>query len=336
VSEETFSGDRIGFGVEATGEEHGLMGLALLQAISIGVGFIAFVVVAILVVSILYSAIKIVKEYERGVIFRLGRVQGGPKGPGLFVLLPMVDRMVKIDLRTVTMDVPPQDVITRDNVPARVNAVVYFRVVDPNRSVIEVENHVLATSQISQTTLRSVLGQKDLDELLTNREEINEELQTIIDEQTDPWGIKVSVVEVKDVEIPSQMQRAMARQAESERERRAKIIAAEGEYQASERLRQAADRLESPTALQLRLFQTMGEIAVNQNSTIILPVPIDLIRPFIESQDGSYGEGVRAARREEEEAERLYEETVGETSSGTEKLAGEQVPGEPRSSGDRT
>src|SRR5688572_18189753 len=164
------------------------MGLALLQAISIGVGFIAFVVVAILVVSILYSGIKIVQEYERGVIFRLGRVQGGPKGPGLFVLLPMVDRMVKIDLRTVTMDVPPQDVITRDNVPARVNAVVYFRVVDPNRSVIEVENHVLATSQISQTTLRSVLGQKDLDELLTNREEINEELQTIIDEQTEPWG----------------------------------------------------------------------------------------------------------------------------------------------------
>jgi hypothetical protein len=167
--------------------------------------------------------------------------------------------MVKIDLRTVTMDVPPQDVITRDNVPARVNAVVYFRVTDPNRSVIEVENHVLATSQISQTTLRSVLGQKDLDQLLTNREEINEELQSIIDEQTDPWGVKVSVVEVKDVEIPTQMQRAMARQAESERERRAKIIAAEGEYQASERLRQAADRLESPQALQLRLFPRVPE-----------------------------------------------------------------------------
>ena len=248
-------------------------------------------------------------------IFRLGRVQGGPKGPGLFILYPLVDRMVKIDLRTVTMDVPPQDVITRDNVPARVNAVVYFRVVDPNKSVIEVENHVLATSQISQTTLRSVLGQKDLDQLLTNREEINEELQTIIDEQTDPWGVKVSVVEVKDVEIPQNMQRAMARQAESERERRAKIIAAEGEYQASERLRQAADRLESPTALQLRLFQTMGEIAVNQNSTIILPVPIDLFKPFLESQNGasSYGQEVRAARREEEkEAERLYEEAVGD------------------------
>jgi regulator of protease activity HflC (stomatin/prohibitin superfamily) len=221
--------------------------------------------------------------------------------------------MVKIDLRTMTMDVPPQDVITRDNVPARVNAVVYFRVTDPNRSVIEVENHVLATSQISQTTLRSVLGQKDLDELLTNREEINEELQAIIDEQTDPWGVKVSVVEVKDVEIPQQMQRAMARQAESERERRAKIIAAEGEYQASARLRQAADRLESPTALQLRLFQTMGEIAVNQNSTIILPVPIDLLRPFLDSTDGTPESGARAARREEEEeAERLYEEAVGE------------------------
>jgi regulator of protease activity HflC (stomatin/prohibitin superfamily) len=304
--------------------------LGLLQAVGVGIAAIVVVIVAIFVASVVISAIKVVKEYERGVIFRLGRVQGGPKGPGLFILLPMVDRMVKIDLRTVTMDVPPQDVITRDNVPARVNAVVYFRVVDPNRSVIEVENHVLATSQISQTTLRSVLGQKDLDELLTNREEINEELQSIIDEQTDPWGVKVSVVEVKDVEIPSQMQRAMARQAESERERRAKIIAAEGEYQASQRLRQAADRLESPTALQLRLFQTMGEIAVNQNSTIILPVPIDLFKPFLESQNGapssSYGQEVRAARREEEqEAERLYEEAVGEA---TREVSSEEVPTE--------
>jgi regulator of protease activity HflC (stomatin/prohibitin superfamily) len=277
------------------------MGFAFLQAVGVSFAFIALVVAIIVVASVLYSAIKVVKEYERGVIFRLGRVQGGPKGPGLFLLWPLVDMMVKIDLRTVTMDVPPQDVITRDNVPARVNAVVYFRVTDPNRSVIEVENHVLATSQISQTTLRSVLGQKDLDQLLTNREEINEELQSIIDEQTDPWGVKVSVVEVKDVEIPSQMQRAMARQAESERERRAKIIAAEGEYQASERLRQAADRLESPTALQLRLFQTMGEIAVNQNSTIILPVPIDLIRPFMDSRDGTPERGARTAQREEEE-----------------------------------
>jgi regulator of protease activity HflC (stomatin/prohibitin superfamily) len=302
--------------------------LGLLQAVGVSIAFIALVVVVVVVASFLYSAVKVVKEYERGVIFRLGRVQGGPKGPGLFLLLPLVDRMVKIDLRTVTMDVPPQDVITRDNVPARVNAVIYFRVVDPNRSVIEVENHVLATSQISQTTLRSVLGQKDLDELLTNREEINEELQRIIDDQTDPWGVKVSVVEVKDVEIPQQMQRAMARQAESERERRAKIIAAEGEYQASERLRQAADRLESPTALQLRLFQTMGEIAVNQNSTIILPVPIDLFKPFLESQNGatSYGQEVRAARREEEkEAERLYEEAVGDARR---EVSSEEVPTE--------
>jgi regulator of protease activity HflC (stomatin/prohibitin superfamily) len=300
--------------------------LGLLQTVGVGIAGIVVVIVAIFVASVIISAIKIVKEYERGVIFRLGRVQGGPKGPGLFILLPLVDRMVKIDLRTVTMDVPPQDIITRDNVPARVNAVVYFRVVDPNRSVIEVENHVLATSQISQTTLRSALGQRDLDDLLTNREEINSELQSIIDGQTDPWGVKVSVVEVKDVEIPQNMQRAMARQAESERERRAKIIAAEGEYQASERLRQAADRLESPTALQLRLFQTMGEIAVNQNSTIILPVPIDLFRPFLESQNGSYGEGVRAARLEEEqEAERLYEEAVGDA---TREVPSEDVPTE--------
>src|SRR5215210_2021000 len=304
--------------------------LGLLQAVGVGVAAIVVVIIALFVSSVVLSAIKVVKEYERGVIFRLGRVQGGPKGPGLFVLWPLVDRMVKIDLRTVTMDVPPQDVITRDNVPARVNAVIYFRVVDPNKSVLEVENHVLATSQISQTTLRSVLGQKNLDDLLTNREEINDELQRIIDDQTDPWGVKVSVVEVKDVEIPQNMQRAMARQAESERERRAKIIAAEGEYQASERLRQAADRLESPTALQLRLFQTMGEIAVNQNSTIILPVPIDLFKPFLESQDGtsssSYGQEVRAARREEEqEAERLYEEAVGDA---TREVSSEEVPTE--------
>ena len=305
------------------------MNVALLQAMGIGVTTVGLVMV-VLAAAFAVSAIKIVNEYERGVIFRLGRVQGGPKGPGLFILLPFVDKMVKIDLRTVTMDVPPQDVITRDNVPARVNAVIYFRVVDPNKSVIEVENHVVATSQISQTTLRSVLGQRDLDDLLTNREEINSELQRIIDGQTDPWGIKVSVVEVKDVEIPQQMQRAMARQAESERERRAKIIAAEGEYQASQRLRQAADRLESPTALQLRLFQTMGEIAVNQNSTIILPIPLDLFRPFLESQNGSYGQGVEAARREEEkeaerEAEQLYKEAVGDA---TREVSSEAVSSE--------
>ncbi|WP_205544144.1 slipin family protein [Rubrobacter indicoceani] len=262
------------------------------QAVGLGVGVVAVFVALIVVAFVLLSAIKIVKEYERGVIFRLGRVRGGPKGPGLFLLYPLVDTMVKIDLRTITMDVPPQDIITRDNVPARVNAVIYFRVVDPNKSVLEVENHVLATSQISQTTLRSVLGQKDLDDLLTNRDTINEELQNIIDKQTDPWGVKVSVVEVKDVEIPQQMQRAMARQAESERDRRARIIDAEGEFQASERLREAADKLSSPEAMQLRLFQTMSDIAVNQNSTIILPVPIDLLKPFMSlaGDEGSYSE----------------------------------------------
>ncbi len=306
------------------------MGFAFLQAAALGFSAIVLVIIAIFVAGLLISSIKVVKEYERGVIFRLGRVRGGPKGPGLFILLPGIDRMVKVDLRIVTMDVPPQDIITRDNVPARVNAVIYFRVIDPNRSVLEVENHVLATSQISQTTLRSVLGQKDLDNLLINREEINEELQRIIDEQTDPWGMKVSVVEVKDVEIPSQMQRAMARQAESERERRAKIIAAEGEYQASERLRQAADRLASPQALQLRLFQTMGEIASEQNSTIILPIPIDLLRPYLSGPDGAGGDHAASAqqeRLEEEEAERLYEEAVGDV-----QVPAEEVPrGEERS-----
>jgi regulator of protease activity HflC (stomatin/prohibitin superfamily) len=261
------------------------LALVALQAFGIGVVPIIVIVAIIVFVGLflLTSTVKILKEYERGVVFRLGRVySGGAKGPGLFFLIPFVNRMVKVDLRTVTMDVPPQDVITRDNVPARVTAVIYFRVVDPNKSVIEVENFVQATSQISQTTLRSVLGKKDLDDLLANREAINAELQTIIDEQTEPWGIKVSVIEVKDVEIPQQMQRAMSRQAESERERRAKIIAAEGEYQASERLRQAADKLDSPTAVQLRLFQTMAEIATEQNSTIVLPVPLDLFGPFIE------------------------------------------------------
>ncbi|MGH3086879.1 MAG: slipin family protein [Rubrobacteraceae bacterium] len=305
------------------------MSFALMQAGGLGIGLFGFLFIVLIVVYILFSAIKVVKEYERGVIFRLGRVRGGPKGPGLFFLWPLVDNMVKIDLRTITMDVPPQDVITRDNVPARVNAVVYFRVIDPNKSVIEVENHVLATSQISQTTLRSVLGQKDLDDLLTNRETINEELQTIIDDQTDPWGVKVSVVEVKDVEIPQQMQRAMARQAESERDRRARIIDAEGEFQASQRLRQAADRLESPTALQLRLFQTLSDIAVNQNSTIVLPVPIDLFKPFIQNFDGS-GDGYVSKspdemREEEEEAGRAYEEAVGDAER---EVSSKEVPGE--------
>jgi regulator of protease activity HflC (stomatin/prohibitin superfamily) len=294
------------------------MNALLLQVPGIGIAGIVIVLAAILfLVIILANAVRIVQEYERGVIFRLGRVQGRAKGPGLFLLIPIVDRMVKIDLRTVTMDVPPQDVITRDNVPARVNAVAYFRVMDPNKAVIEVENYVLATSQISQTTLRSVLGQKDLDDLLTDRESINEELQTIIDQQTDPWGVKVSAVEVKDVEIPQGMQRSMAGQAQAERERRAKIISAEGEYQASQRLHDAAERLESPTALQLRLFQTLNEISSEQNSTIILPVPIDLFRPFLGEGNGSDGSyrPPQVRLREEREAERLYEETVGEVRS---------------------
>jgi regulator of protease activity HflC (stomatin/prohibitin superfamily) len=262
------------------------MSLSLIQAFGLG-SLVVLVVVVLLIIFIVASAVRIVNEYERGVIFSLGRITGPAKGPGLFLLVPIRDRMVKIDLRTVSMAVPPQEVITRDNVPARVDAVIYFRVIDPNRAVVEVENYVLATSQISQTTLRSVLGQKDLDDLLTNREAINEELQTIIDEHTEPWGVKVSAVEVKDVEIPQQMQRAMARQAESERERRAKIIAAEGEYQASQRLRQAADRLESPTALQLRLFQTLNEISFENSSTVIVPVPMNLFRPYLGEPNGS-------------------------------------------------
>ena len=294
--------------------------LALIQVAGFG-GLVVVIAAVLVVVFILASAVRIVNEYERGVIFSLGRVRGPAKGPGLFLLVPIRDRMVKIDLRTVSMNVPPQEVITRDNVPARVDAVIYFRVVDPNRAVVEVENYVLATSQISQTTLRSVLGQKDLDDLLTNREAINEELQTIIDDHTDPWGIKVSVVEVKDVEIPQQMQRAMARQAESERERRAKIIAAEGEYQASQRLRQAADRLESPTALQLRLFQTLGEISSENSSTVILPVPMDLFRPYLEAGDGHRATAPPAeARRDEEEPERLYDEAIGEVRGADEAL----------------
>jgi regulator of protease activity HflC (stomatin/prohibitin superfamily) len=293
-----------------------VVGLGLVQVAAFG-GLVVLVIVALVVLFVLASSIRVVNEYERGVVFRLGRVRGGARGPGLILLFPVVERMVKIDLRTVSMNVPPQEVITRDNVPARVDAVLYFRVMDPNKAVIEVENYVLATSQISQTTLRSVLGQKDLDDLLTNREAINEELQAIIDEHTEPWGVKVSAVEVKDVEIPQQMQRAMARQAESERERRAKIIAAEGEYQASQRLKQAAERLESPTALQLRLFQTLNDISSENNSTVILPVPIDLFRPFLGEGNGYPSRPPETRNSEEEEAERLYEEAVGDT-KGTE------------------
>jgi regulator of protease activity HflC (stomatin/prohibitin superfamily) len=225
--------------------------------------------------------IRILREYQRGVVFRLGRLLE-PKGPGVAFLIPIVDRIVKVDLRTITLTIPPQEVITKDNVPARVNAVAYFRIVDPKAAIVQVEDFMVATSQIAQTTLRSVLGQHVLDELLSEREKINAILQAIIDEQTAPWGIKVSVVEVKDVEIPQEMQRAMARQAEAERERRAKIINAEGEFQASERLKDAALVIEDhPIALQLRYLQTLLEIGGSNSSTIIFPAPIDLIKPFL-------------------------------------------------------
>jgi regulator of protease activity HflC (stomatin/prohibitin superfamily) len=244
---------------------------------------VVVVVLAILVVLFLASAIRVAREYERGVVFRLGRLLDPPKGPGLFILIPIIDRMVRVDLRTITLNVPPQEVITKDNVPVRVNAVAYFRIVDPKAAIVQVENFMVATSQIAQTTLRSVLGQHVLDELLSEREKINAILQQIIDEATAPWGIKVSIVEVKDVEIPSGMQRAMARQAEAERERRAKVIAAEGEFQASERLKDAANVMaESPIALQLRYLQTLLEIGSTNASTIVFPAPIDLIKPFLD------------------------------------------------------
>jgi regulator of protease activity HflC (stomatin/prohibitin superfamily) len=251
----------------------------------------ALIIIAILlflIVLFLFSAIKVAREYERGIIFRLGRLLPNPKGPGLFILIPVVDRMVKVDLRTITLTVPPQEVITKDNVPVRVNAVAYFRIVDPKAAIVQIENFMVATSQIAQTTLRSVLGQHVLDELLSEREKINSILQGIIDESTAPWGIKVSIVEVKDVEIPSGMQRAMARQAEAERERRAKIINSEGEYQAAERLKDAAVVIgQQPVALQLRYLQTLLELGSSQSTTIVFPAPIDLIRPFLDKADGS-------------------------------------------------
>jgi regulator of protease activity HflC (stomatin/prohibitin superfamily) len=227
------------------------------------------------------TSVRILREYERGVIFRLGRLIA-QKGPGLILLIPLVDRMVKVDLRTVTLNIPPQEVITRDNVPCRVNAVAYFRVVDSNRAVVEVENYLIATSQISQTALRSVLGKAELDQLLADRERLNEELQKIIDESTEPWGVKVTAVEIKDVEIPEQMQRAMARQAEAERERRAKIINSEGEFQAAQKLTDAADIISTnPASLQLRYLQTLLEIGTNQNTTVVFPLPMDVLEPFV-------------------------------------------------------
>jgi regulator of protease activity HflC (stomatin/prohibitin superfamily) len=242
--------------------------------------FTSSIVVIIVLVVLLASAVKIVQEYERGVIFRLGRLVGA-KGPGLFFIIPIVDRMIKVDLRVVTLDVPTQEAITRDNVTVSVNAVVYFRVLDPSDAVVQVEDYRRATWNLSQTTLRNVIGQSELDELLAHREQINQKLQQIIDDATEPWGIKVSLVEIKDVGLPQTMQRAMARQAEAEREKRAKIIHAEGEYSASQQLAAAAATLaEEPAGIQLRYLQTLTEIAVEKNSTIIFPVPVEFVRAF--------------------------------------------------------
>jgi len=236
----------------------------------------------ILALFVLGNSLRVLREYERGVIFRLGRYVGN-RGPGLIILIPFIERMVKVSLRTLAMDVTPQDVITKDNVSVRVNAVLYFRVMEPEKSVIEVENYLFATSQLAQTTLRSVVGQAELDELLAEREKLNAEIQTILDEATDPWGIKVVTVEMKDVDLPMEMKRAMAKQAEAERERRAKVIHADGEYQASQRLSEAASIIEKhPTALQLRYLQALTEISAENNSTTIFPLPLDLLKPFME------------------------------------------------------
>jgi regulator of protease activity HflC (stomatin/prohibitin superfamily) len=243
-----------------------------------------FIVIILFVLMLLASSIRILREYERGVIFRLGRLIDS-KGPGLIFLIPLVDRMVKVSLRTIVLDVPPQDVITRDNVSVKVSAVVYFRVIDSSRAIVEVENYLFATSQLSQTTLRSILGQSELDELLAEREKINKWLQEIIDAQTEPWGIKVSLVEVKHIDLPQEMQRAMAKQAEAERERRAKVIAAEGEFQASTKLAEAAKILSTdPAALQLRYLQTLTIVAAENNSTTLFPIPIDLFKPFMDAR----------------------------------------------------
>ncbi|MEK6229894.1 MAG: slipin family protein [Actinomycetota bacterium] len=259
------------------------------------------ILAATLVIALLVAfavSVRILREYERAVVFRLGRLRGA-KGPGLLLLFPLVDRMVRVDLRTVTLTIPPQEVITRDNVPARVNAVAYFRVTDPARAIVEVENFGIATSQVAQTTLRSVLGRADLDQLLSERDRLNDDLQKIVDEHTGPWGIKVATVEIKDVEIPEAMQRAMARQAEAERERRAKIINSEGELQAAENLTGAAEIMSrSPAALQLRYLQTLLELGVDQNSTIVFPLPMDLVRPLLDAA-GNVGANDTAGKRSE-------------------------------------
>jgi regulator of protease activity HflC (stomatin/prohibitin superfamily) len=255
-------------------------------------GLIVIGVIVFLVLILLIAAIKIVQEYERGVIFRLGRVLRRAKGPGIFVIIPIVDRMVKVNLQTVTMNVPPQDIITRDNVTVRVDAVCYFNVVDPIKATVEIQNYLMGTSQISQTTLRSILGKAELDELLSKREELNDQLQAVIDELTEPWGVKVTLVEIKDVDLPDAMQRAMARQAEAERFRRAKIINAEAEFQASQKLSEAAEVIaRHPMAFQLRLLQTMVEVAAEKNSTLVLPIPVEIIKPFIDATEATRAVG---------------------------------------------
>jgi len=250
-----------------------------------GAFFSPIVIVAVIAIFFILSWIKVLKEYERGIIFRLGRVLDKPKGPGLILVLSPIDKLIRIGLRTIVLDVPPQDVITRDNVSVKVNAVVYFRVIDPKRAVIEVQDYLYATSQLSQTTLRSVLGQAELDELLSERDKLNSRLQSIIDEHTDPWGIKVSMVEIKHVDLPQEMQRAMAKQAEAERERRAKIIHAEGEQQASAKLLEAANTMsQNPSTIQLRYLQTLVEIGSENSSTIVFPMPIDIMKGLFEKK----------------------------------------------------
>lgn len=247
------------------------------------------IVIVVLLILIISSAIKILKEYERAVIFRLGRLVG-VKGPGLIILIPFIDKMERVSLRTITMDIQPQDIITKDNVSIKVNAVLYFRVMFPDKAIVDVENYLFATNQIAQTTLRSILGQSDLDELLAERDKINKLLQEIIDDHTEPWGIKVSSVEVKQIDLPIEMQRAMAKQAEAERERRSKVINAEGEFQAAQKLKEAAQTIQDfPVALQLRYLQTLADIATEKNSTTVFPIPIDLLTPFMKNQMGNNG-----------------------------------------------
>jgi regulator of protease activity HflC (stomatin/prohibitin superfamily) len=299
---------------------------------------VALIIVLCVAVALAGASVRILREYERAVVFRLGRLLGA-KGPGIVVLIPGVDRMVRVDLRTVTLDVPPQDLITRDNVPAKVNAVAYYRVIDPVRSIVEVERYHAATSQIAQTTLRSVLGRAELDMLLSERDRLNEALQQIIDEQTDPWGVKVSLVEIKDVGIPQGMQRAMARQAEAERERRAKVINAEGEFQAAERLRDAADIMSgNPATLQLRYMQTLLELGGGgQSSTIVFPIPIDLIGPLLSPAQQAHNRDGRGAAREHSPEQPAPSELASEEPPSRElpldapppkELVFEQPPGE--------